>query len=261
MLSDKATICFSHRIGSKWVQHQNCATGWRSTRSSPRLFILWVQLYSMVFSVHQDVSLATCPRCVAECCRYWLYLIIADTDYIWLYWLNGRSFTNDPWWYPVPICFVYELMVCVSFLLQGKAQAQYEAGKAVQEQMSEILYIYNIYIYIYINYISLYTNYWNPWTESEIAKQMVPKHAQDGSKALALQWFSFFFGDLLIGVRLSLMEWNQQEAQHTMLLWPVFLWCGSHWGVHNRRLKMSEKSGWTLGRLEKLPSFTNVCYK
>jgi hypothetical protein len=111
-----------------------------------------VQLYSMVFSVHQDVSLATCPRCVAECCRYWLYLIIADTDYIWLYWLNGRSFTNDPWWYPVPICFVYELMVCVSFLLQGKAQAQYEAGKAVQEQMSEILYIYNIYIFTLIIY-------------------------------------------------------------------------------------------------------------
>jgi len=45
----------------------------------------------------------------------------------------------------------------VSFLLQGKAQAQYEAGKAVQEQMSEILYIY-IYIiyYIYIyHYIIL----------------------------------------------------------------------------------------------------------
>jgi hypothetical protein len=149
--------------------------------------------------------------------------------------------------------------VCL-FCCRGRRRRNTRQGKQFRSRWVKYC-IFIIYIYIYINYISLYTNYWNPWTESEIAKQMVPKHAQDGSKALALQWFSFFFGDLLIGVRLSLMEWNQQEAQHTMLLWPVFLWCGSHWGVHNRRLKMSEKSGWTLGRLEKLPSFTNVCYK
>ena len=152
MLSDKATVCFSQRIGSKRVQHQNCA-GWRSTRSSPRLFILWLQLSSMVFSVHQDVALATCPRCVAECCRYWLYLIIAYTDYIWLYWLNGRSFTNDPVISCAYLFCLWMAEVCL-FCCRGRRRRNTRQGKQLRSRWVKycifIFTLYTIYIYHYI---------------------------------------------------------------------------------------------------------------
>ena len=152
MLSDKATICFSHRIGSKWVQHQNCATGWRSTRSSPRLFILWVlrctpwffRFTRMLVWPHVHVAerrmlqILIIYMVLYTVSQFW-YII--NLLYIYIYWLfgiykigirifHGRSFRNDPWWSPVPpVVLSFWIDGFLLFCCRGRRRRNTRQGK------------------------------------------------------------------------------------------------------------------------------------